>query len=134
MIGLALSLLFSLVLLGPGKQWQDVYRKSMTLLLWWNVAITIFLVTVWWSGTVFIAGLGGLLSGATGFLVGLTGGGLALSALMFLMILMSMVQTLGVFFLNNALTVTPDGSYEWKRGALVAGVILFTIGLTRIFG
>ena len=134
MIGLVLSLFVGLVLFGLGRQWQDVYRKTTTVLFWWNVAITIFLVMVWWSGTVFIAGLGSLLSGATGFLVGLTGGGLALSALMFLMMLMSLTQTVGVLFLNNALSPTSEGSYEWKKGTLAAGVILFTVGLTRIFG
>lgn len=134
MIGLALSLFLGLILVGFGRQWQEAYKKSTALLFWWNVSITVLLVTIWLSGTVFVAGFGGLLSGATGFLVGLTGGGLAISVLMFLMIAMSVVQTTGVLFLNNALAANPAGGYEWKKGTLAAGVILFTVGLTRIFG
>lgn len=134
MIGLVLSIFLGLILIAIGRQWQDAYRKSTVLLFWWNLAITIFLVAIWFSGTVFIAGLGGLFSGAMGFLVGLTGGGLALSALMFLMIVMSVVQTLGVLFLSNALAVTSSGEYKWKRGPLAVGVIFFAIGLVRIFG
>lgn len=134
MLGLVLSVFFGLILFALGRRWQDAYRKSTVLLLWWNMAITVFLITTWFSGTIFIAGLGGLVSGAMGFLVGLTGGGLALSALLFFMIVMSVVQTLGTLFLNNALVDTSSGEYEWKRGALAVGLIFFTIGLSRIFG
>ena len=134
MVGLVLSVFLGLVLLAFGRKWQDAYRKSTVLLFWWNIAITLFLVGVLFSGTVFVAGLAGLLSGAIGFLVGLTGGGLALSVMMFFMITMSVVQTLGALFLNNALVVSPNGEHEWKRGTLAVGVVFFAIGLVRIFG
>ena len=134
MIGLALSTFLGLILIAFGRRWQDAYRKSTAFLLWWNIAITALFVVVWFSGTVFIAGLGGLFSGAVGFLVGLTGGGVALSALMFLMTVMSVVQTLGVLFLNKALAVTSGDVYEWKKGTLVVGVVFFAMGLSRVFG
>lgn len=134
MIGLVLSVFFGLILVACGKQWQDAYHKSAGLLFWWNLVITISLIAIWFSGTVFVAGLGGLFSGALGFLVGLTGGALALSVLMFFMIVMSVIQTLGTVFLSRALVAVPSGGYEWKKGTLAVGVILFTLGLAKVFG
>lgn len=134
MVGLVLSIFFGLILVACGRRWQDAYCKSTGFLLWWNLAVTLLLITVWFSGTVFVAGLGGLFSGAIGFLVGLTGGGLALSALMFFMIAMSAVQTLGTIFLSRALVVVPGGGYEWKRSTLAVGVIFFVLGLAKVFG
>ena len=134
MIGLALSVFLGLVLLAFGRQWQDVYNKSTTLLFWWNMAVTLSLISVWVSGTVFIAGLGGLVSGGIGFLVGLTGGGIAVSVLMFFMVAMSVVQTLGVLFMNNAIVVDSSGGYQWKPVTFSVGVTFFVVGLSRIFG
>lgn len=134
MIGLALSIFLGLILLAFGRQWQDAYHKSTAFLLWWNIAVTMFLGSILLSGTVFLASLGGLLSGATGFLIGLTGGGLTLSALMLFMVGMSCLQTLGAFFINNAVSAEDKGSYKWSLVMLSVGVILFTVGLTRIFG
>ena len=134
MIGLVISVFFGLVLLAFGRQWQDAYRKSTIMLFWWNMVITFFLISVWVSGTVLIAGLGGLLSGAVGFLVGLTGGGLALSVLMFFIVMMSVIQTLGVLLMNNAVVACADGSYRWRPAMLSVGVILFVVGLSRVFG
>lgn len=134
MIGLVLSVFFGLILIARGKRWQDAYRKSTGLLFWWNLVVTISLITIWFSGTVFVAGLGGLFSGALGFLVGLTGGALALSALMFFIIVMSIIQTLGTIFLNRALIDVANDGYRWKRGTLAVGVIFFTLGLAKVFG
>lgn len=134
MIGLVLSLIFGLILMAVGRRWQEAYRSSTTLLFWWNLLVTVFLVIVWISGTVFLAGLGGLVSGSLGFLVGLTGGGLAMSVLLFFMVVMSVIQTLGVLFMYNALELDQAEVYRWKPISLVVGVLFFVVGLSRIFG
>lgn len=134
MVGLAFTVFLALILLACEVRWQDVYRKSATFLLCWNFCVTLFLVGIWFYGSLSLAGLGGWLLGSIGFVAFLTGGLFAFSVLLLFMIAMSVVQTIGALFLAYALEAEAGGVYRWRYLSLVTGVVLFVVGSSRIFG
>lgn len=130
MVGLGVSVVFSLVLLMMGRELPAIYKRATGFLFKWYLVVaavtTAVLCFLAVSGTTVIGFLaGGLIGALTGWAVG---GVLALLVIIWTAIAY-VFQIFGAKMLHNALQVKPDGTCAWNTLQLAVGLLLLVLGV-----